>query len=134
MAPKYAPQAYQEMQVLSADPRQLIILLCQALLRYLVRADDALRRRDYEAKSAALNRAQGILSELSCALDDEVAGELAGQLRALYAHLQRQLVDVDLQDDLDRLAYVTEIATKLVHAWEEALERCRHQEQQCTVT
>ena len=66
MASKYAPQAYQEMQVLSADPRQLIILLCQALLRYLVRADDALRRRDYEAKSAAVNRAQGILSELSC--------------------------------------------------------------------
>jgi len=134
MGPRYAPQAYQEMQVLSADPRQLVVLLCQALVRYLVRAEDAIRRRDYEAKSAAINRAQGILSELSCALDDEVAGELSEQLRALYAHLQMQLVDVDLQDDLDRLAYVTEIATKLVNAWEEALERCRQQEQQCAVT
>ncbi len=133
MAAGYAPQAYQEMQVLSAEPRQLIILLCQALARYLMRTEDAIRRRDYEAKSAAIDRAQGILSELSCALDDEVGGELAGQLRALYAHLQLQLVDVDLQDDLDRLAYVTEIASKLIHAWEEALERCRHQEQQCKV-
>ena len=130
MASRYAPQAYQEMQVLGSDPRQLIILLCQALVRYLVRADDAIKRRDYQAKAASVNRAQQILSELICALDEEVGGELAGQLRDLYTHLQLQLVDVDLQDDLDRLAYVTEIAMKLVHAWEEALERCRHQEPQ----
>ena len=128
MASKYAPEAYQEMQVLGSDPRQLVVLLCQALLRYLVRAEDAIGREDWETKADALNRAQQILSELICALDEEVGGELAEQLRALYAHLQMQLVDVDLQDDLDRLAYVTEIATKLVSAWEEALDRCQEQQ------
>jgi len=128
MASKYAPEAYQEMQVFGSDPRQLVVLLCQALVRYLIRTEDAIRRRDWEAKAGAIIRAQQILTELICALDDEVGGELAGQLRTLYAHLQHQLVDVDLQDDLDRLAYVTEVATKLVNAWEEALERC-HDEQ-----
>jgi len=128
MASRYAPEAYQEMQVLGSDPRQLILLLCQALVRYLTRAKDAIERRDWETKAEALGRAQQIFSELICALDEEVGGELAEQLRALYAHLQRQLVDVDLQDDLDRLAYVTEIAMKLVNAWEEALERCQHEE------
>jgi flagellar biosynthetic protein FliS len=97
-------------------------------VRYLARAEDAIKRRDWETKAEALGRAQQIFSELICALDEEVGGELVGQLRALYAHLQRQLVDVDLQDDLDRLAYVTEIAMKLVNAWEEALERCQHEE------
>ncbi|MGI5817241.1 MAG: flagellar export chaperone FliS [Armatimonadota bacterium] len=128
MASKYAPEAYQEMQVLGSDPRQLVVLLCQALVRYLMRADDAIRRRDWETKSAALCRAQQIFSELICSLDEEIGGELAEQLRALYVHLQRQLVDVDLQDDLDRLAYVSEMAARLVNAWEEALERCREQE------
>ncbi len=127
MASKYAPEAYQEMQVLGSDPRQLVVLLCQALVRYLIRAEDAIGREDWETKADALSRAQQILSELICALDEEVGGELAEQLRALYAHLQMQLVDVDLQDDLDRLAYVTEIATKLVGAWEEALDRCQQQ-------
>lgn len=130
MASRYAPEAYQEMQVFGSDPRQLVVLLCQALLRYLVRAEDAIKRRDYQAKADALTRAQQILSELICALDEEVGGELAEGLRALYAHLQRQLVDVDLQDDLDRLAYVLEIATKLVNAWEEALGRCQEQQMQ----
>ena len=128
MASKYAPEAYQEMQVLGSDPRQLVLLLCQALVRYLTRAEDAMKRRDWETKAEALGRAQQIFSELICALDAEVGGELVEQLRALYAHLQRQLVDVDLQDDLDRLAYVTEIAMKLVNAWEEALERCQNEE------
>ncbi len=127
MASRYAPEAYQEMQVLGSDPRQLVVLLCQALVRYLMRAEDAIKREDWETKADAVIRAQQILTELICALDDEVGGELAEQLRALYAHLQRQLVDVDLQDDLDRLAYVMEIATKLVSAWEEALERCQEQ-------
>ena len=130
MAPRYAPQAYQEMQVLSSDPRELVILLCQALVRNLTRAGNAMRQRDYEAKSVAIVRAQQILSELSCSLNDEVGGELAARLRDLYAHLQLQLVDVDLQDDQDKLAHVMEIATKLVEAREEALSRCLHQEQQ----
>lgn len=130
MASKYAPDAYQEMQVLSSDPRELVVLLCQALVRYLVRAEDAIKREDWEAKSEALVRAQQIFSELICSLDEEVGGELTQQLRALYAHLQRQLVDVDLQDDLDRLDYVLEVANKLTNAWEEALERCQEQQLQ----
>jgi flagellar protein FliS len=130
MASKYAPEAYQEMQVIGSDPRQLVVLLCQALVRYLIRTEDAIKREDWETKADSVNRAQQILSELICSLDEEVGGELAEQLRALYAHLQRQLVDVDLQDDLDRLDYVMEIATKLANAWEEALERCQEQQMQ----
>ena len=104
-------------------------MLCRAIVRYLTRARDAIGRRDWETKSAALIRAQQILSELTCSLDTEIGGDLARGLRDLYTHLQLQLVDVDLQDDLDRLSYVIEIAVKLVNAWEEALERCRDQEQ-----
>ena len=127
MASRYAPEAYQEMQVIGADPRELVILLCRALVGYLVRAENAIERGDYETKAHALARSQEIFSELVCALDTEVGGELAEQLGALYAHLQRQLVDVDLQDDLDRLSYVKEIAQKLVNAWKEALDKCREQ-------
>ncbi|MEA3402302.1 MAG: flagellar export chaperone FliS [Armatimonadota bacterium] len=127
-APKDAPQAYQQMQVLGSDPRQLVVLLCQAVVTYLRRAERAIKARDYQTKSDALCRAQAIFSELICSLDTEIGEDLAERLRALYAHLQRQLVDVDLQDDLDRLAYVTEIAEKLGDAWEEALRECQDEE------
>lgn len=129
MMANHAPNAYQEMQVLGSDPRRLVVLLCQALTRYLVRAHSAIERRDYEAKSRALVHAEQVLSELICSLDLEIGGDLAERLRGLYAHLQMQLVDVDLQDDLDRLRYVMEIAEKLRDAWEEAARRCPEEKQ-----
>ena len=125
MAGYHAPNAYQEVQVLGSDPRRLVVMLCQALTRYLVRAHNAIERRDYEAKSQALILAEQVLSELICSLDPDVGGDLAEKLRGLYAHLQLQLVDVDLQDDLDRLRYVIEIAEKLRDAWEEAAGKCQ---------
>lgn len=129
-AGRYAPDAYQQTQVLGSDPRELVVMLCRALVRNLARARQAIEERDYEAKSEALIRAQRLFSELICSLDTDIGGELAESLRALYTHLQRQLVDVDLQDDLDRLEYVSEIAHKLTDAWEEALQQCLQEEKQ----
>jgi flagellar protein FliS len=129
MTTRYAPDAYQQMQVLSSDPRMLVLLLCQALVRNLLRARRAIESGDYEEKSLALTQASDILDELICSLRVDVGGELAQNLCALYAHLQAQLVEVDLRDDLDRLGYVDSIAGKLANAWEEALERCQQQTQ-----
>ncbi len=122
-----APGAYQEVQVRGADRRGLVVLLFRGLLKFLARARRAVKERDYARKADALGKAQGILSELICALDDDKAPDLSPSLRALYAHLQRELVEVDLGDDLDRLAYVTEIAERLCGAWEEALQICQQQ-------
>ncbi len=126
----YAPQAYQEVQVRGADRRRLVVLLFQGLAKFLTRARVAMQEGNHEAKARALSSAQAILSELLCALDEEKAPDLARPLKALYAHLQRELVEADLQDDLERLDYVDEIAHKLHDAWEEALEKCQQEEQQ----
>ena len=128
MTGKHAPNVYQQMQVLGTDPRRLVVLLCHALVRYLGRAQSAIERSDHEAKGRALVHADRVLSELICSLDLDIGGDLAERLRDLYAHLQRQLVDVDLQDDLDRLSYVREIAGKLADAWEEAARLCQEEQ------
>lgn len=129
-ATEYAPQAYREVQVHGADPRWLVVLLLQGLVKFLARARTAMQERSYETKASALNRAQAILGELICSLDGEKVPDLARSLRALYAHLQRELVEVDLQDDRERLGYVTEIAEKLRDAWEEAWHKCQEQDRQ----
>ncbi len=124
MTGRQAPNAYQEMQVLGSDSRKLVVLLCQALKRYMLRAKSAIESCDYEAKAQALIHANQVLSELICSLDLEAGGEMAENLRDLYVHLQRQLVDVDLQDDIHRLNHVIEITQKLADAWEEAAQKC----------
>ncbi len=126
--PGKAPHAYQQTQVLGSDQRQLTVLMFQALLRYVTRAEHAVRRNDLETKADALAKAQAVLSELICSLDDEIDGELVGGLRRLYAWLQRQMVEVDICDDLDVLADVTDMTRRLADAWEEALRICRQEE------
>jgi len=121
-----APQVYRQAQVMGSDRRELVVLMCRALERYLARADQAIRGRNFEAKADALARANAVLSELLCSLNDEAGGELARGLRRLYVSLQRQIVDVDLADDLELLAEVTAMARELAETWEEALRRCRH--------
>jgi flagellar protein FliS len=129
-ASEHAPQAYREVQVHGADRRWLVVLLLQGLVKFLARARTAMQERNHETKASALNRAEAILGELVCSLDEEKVPDFARSLRALYAHLQRELVEVDLQDDQERLAYVTEIAEKLRDAWEEAWRKCQEQERQ----
>lgn len=127
-SPSYAPNAYHQAQVDGADSRRLVVLLARALVKFLLRAREAMGRGDLEAKAAALSRARGILSELYCSLDDEAGGELARNLRGLYTHWHSELVKVDLEDDLVALDYVISCTRDLADAWEEAYEKCREQE------
>lgn len=119
-----APQAYQQTRVLGSDPRRLVVLMCQGLVGFLEQADRAIQRNDFEAKANALYRAQLILSELQCSLDVNAGGELAVNLRRLYAYLSRQIIEVDLSDDRKRLAEVIADSRRLAHTWEEALRLC----------
>ena len=119
-----APQAYQQAQVMGSDRRQLVVLLCRALERYLARADQAIRGREFEAKADALARAHAVLSELICSLNDEAEDEVTSGLRRLYLGMQRRIVDVDLGDDIELLSEVTEMARLLAQTWEDALRRC----------
>lgn len=128
MATANAPQAYQQTQVMSSDRRQLVILMFQALLRYFARAEQAIRRKDFETKGDALMKALAIISELMCSLDDKAGGELAVELRRLYVWLQRQIVEIDLRDDLNMLGNVIAITRQLTEAWEEALRTCQQEE------
>lgn len=124
------PRAYQQTQVLGSDPRRLVVLMCQALVRFLERAERAIQRKDFEAKADALYRAGAVLSELECSLDLATGGELAANLRRLYARLGRQIAEVDLSDDLAVLGEVLGGARRLADTWEEALRLCLEAERE----
>jgi len=127
-APGHAPHAYRQVQVDGADHRRLVVLLTQALVKFLGRARDAVAEGDLETKATALARARAILSELYCSLDEAAGGDLARNLQALYSHWHEELVSVDLEDDLERLDYVISCAQQLAEAWQEAYRICQNQQ------
>ena len=120
-----AADTYQRAAVESADPRRLIVMLFDAAVRFLHRAAAAMAERQYEQQNRFLTRIQQILTELTCALDDDVDTEFCGNLRLLYTWLHTQLTEANLTDDREKLAQVTEMVEDLRDAWTEAETQCR---------
>ena len=123
----YGSNTYQQTQVEGVEQDYLVVLLTQALIKFLNRAAHAMADGDFEGRATALAKAGAVLSELACSLDDEAGGELTGNLRDLYTHWQIKLIDADIEDDLDTLNYVRQAVKGLADAWQEAWDKCQRE-------
>ena len=120
-----ARDRYQQLHVESAGKNQLVLMLYEGAIRFLWEARQHMAAAEHEAQSAAITRAQRILTELTCALDLEVGGDLARSLQALNAHLHRRLTEANVRSDLVGITEVSDVLADLLEAWKEADRRCR---------
>ena len=112
--------AYQKANVLTADPKRLVIMCYEGAIRNLKLARNKYLTGEYEVKAKALQKAEDILDELSCALDLEKGGQIAENLRALYAYMRRRILEGDTNREVGILDEVTGMLEELKHAWEES--------------
>ena len=111
---------YREMQVLSATPARLTVLLFEHLEVVLRRAQTAIRNEQIELRVTNLGRAREIVSELLGTLDLERGGEIAIDLSMLYGFLLSELVDVGMRRDAVRLGRLIGIVNTLSTAFASA--------------
>jgi flagellar protein FliS len=105
------------MQVLSASPARLTVLLFEHLEVVMRRAQNAIRNDQIELRVESLGRAREILSELLGTLDIERGGSLAIDLSMLYGFLLAELVDVGIRRDVVRLGRLIGIVNTLSTAF-----------------
>ncbi len=96
---------YLRVQTETSSPAQLIVLLYDALLANLQRAEASLAAEANEDANGTLVRAQEIVLELISSLDPSV-GEMAERLAAIYNYAYHQLVRANLEKDA---AFATEV-------------------------
>ena len=115
----YGRQAtrYREMEVLSASPGQLVVMLYDHMLVSLRRARVAMQDRDYEQRGEQLERARSVLTELLVTLDRERGGAVAENLAALYTFILGELVQVGVVGDEARLDRVIQMIAELREAF-----------------
>jgi flagellar protein FliS len=118
----YGKQAvrYREMEVLSATPGQMVVMVYDHLLVQLTRVRHALDRNQLDARSEALERSRAALSELLITLDPQRGGALASQLGAIYSFLLGELSVLGLKPEARRLERVTGIVSQLRDAFARA--------------
>ena len=111
----YASQtsSYREMEIQSASPERLVVIVFEQLVVNLERARIAMDRNDLELRVTSLRRARGLVAELLDTLDFEQGGTLAKQLADLYQFMLYELVDIGQRKDVVTLRKIVNIATSL---------------------
>ena len=110
---------YKEVQINTASPGKLILLLYQGAIKSLKKSLDLMDRKDFGGKGDAIIKAQDILMELNMVLDHG-AGEIAHSLQQIYLYAYKRLVVANLEMDRDAISEIVEILENLYEAWEEA--------------
>lgn len=105
--------SYREMELLSASPERLVVIVFEQLVVNLERARIAMERNDIALRVTALRRARGLLSELLATLDFEQGGAIAKQLADLYQFMLYELVDIGQRGDLRVMRKLVSIASNL---------------------
>lgn len=110
---------YQRMELVTADPKRLIILCYERAISALKLAIDHYESRNFEAKAKEIQKAQDIIGALRTALDFENGGEVALNLDALYSFMTRHITEADLKKDIGALKSIVSMLEEIETAWKE---------------
>lgn len=113
---------YRQVQIKTASPGKLILLLYQGAIKSLKMALDLIEKKDFGGKGEAIIKAQDILMELNRALDLK-ADEIATSLQQIYLYAYRKLVVANLEVDREAIQEIIEILENLYEAWEQAVQQ-----------
>lgn len=115
--------AYQQVEVLSASPAQLVIIVYDYLLVQLCRAARGIETKDVELRADALSRANAAVTELLNGLDVEKGGAIGAQLSSLYMFFLGELIDIGRRNDLKLLNRIRTQVGELRSAFAEIANR-----------
>jgi flagellar protein FliS len=110
-------QSYFDNEVLAASPLKLILMLYGAALESIAAARRHIRHRDIRARTLAINKTIGIVTELSACLNHETGGVLSRNLAGLYQYVVRLLIQANLEQVEAPLAEAENLLSTLADAW-----------------
>jgi flagellar secretion chaperone FliS len=119
----YAKQAgaYKQNQVETASPEEILIMLYDGAIRFLLVAKKAHAAGEIEKRHKNVLNAQHIIQEFMNSLDMEIGGEMAANLFRLYEYLNYRLIQFTVKKDVAMLDEVLDHLRSLKSTWEEAI-------------
>lgn len=108
-----------ETGVQAADSHRLVGMLFDGLLQAVAAARGAIERGDLVVKGEQIGKAVRIVEEGLKAGLDPAGGEMAQNLRALYAYSVRRLTEANLRNDPSALAEVATLIEPVAQAWQD---------------
>ena len=125
MGYKDPSSTYKETTVKTATQGQLIVMLYDGAIKQLTRAIELMElnktpKKDpsrYEQIGKAIMKTEEILTELMVSLDFEQGGDISKNLFSLYTWFNRELVESNISQDLNRVLTVRDMLSDLRNTW-----------------
>ena len=116
MGPRGA-DVYRRTEVQSSSPVELVVMLYDGALRFVMEARDAIERQDVRGRTEAVSRALAIVAELQQTLNMQDGGDVARELDRLYTYISTRLLDVTARADMAAADEVTRLLRTLREGW-----------------
>jgi flagellar protein FliS len=117
----YNMNQYQQNQVSTASPEQILLMLYDGAIRFTRRAISGIEENKPEMKLSGVSKAMAIIAEFSNSLNHDIGGQIAEDLDALYNFMMRELTSANLNNDLEKLKNVEKLLMDLRLTWGEAV-------------
>lgn len=119
----YPAGHYQRVEITTADPFELVLILYKGAIHQLNRARIHFCSDEIEQRVICINKAISMIAELHAALDYRKGGEIAANLGRLYAFMLRRLTEANLEKDRNAIDEVLKLLQILKSTWEEARQK-----------
>lgn len=123
----YANQ-YQQNQIATASPEQIMLMLYDGAIRFVRRAIAANENDKTAEKLQGISKCMAIIVEFSNTLDHNIGGDIAANLDALYQFMMRELNSARNDRSGQHLKTVETLLVDLRVTWGEAVEINRHEQ------
>lgn len=108
---------YKNMQVQTATPGQLILMLYEGAVKFSKMAKRSINEKDMAGANKYLIKVQDIVTELMISLDMKSGGEISKNLYSLYDYMLTRLLDANMKKDEKIVDEVMEMIDDLREAW-----------------
>jgi flagellar secretion chaperone FliS len=119
-------QAYQQNSVQTASPGELTLMLYNGCIKFIKFAQQAIDKKDIEAKNTNIQKAQNIMRELMITLDPEVS--ITNEIMPLYDFINQQLFQANTNNDEQALSTALKFVTDFRDTWKEVVKQTRQQQ------
>lgn len=113
---------YLQAQVMTAAPERLVMILYDALLRFLNQAKADIEAEHWAQANDDLCKGQAVIAELMSSLDFEYA-EFSTNLFELYSFFYDKLVEANVKKSSEQIDELLPMIDELRRAWREIINK-----------
>jgi len=114
-----AAQAYLKTQINTTSQGEILLMLYDGAIKFLVQAKERMQAKDYAQKGILISKALDVIAELDGSLNAEKGGELAQNLHKLYFYCNTRLLRANLEMNDSYVDEVIKIMEAMRNAFKE---------------